>query len=172
MLYRYKDYSPVIEEDVFIASGCKIIGRVTLKSRANIWYNTVIRGDIADIVIGKNTNVQENSSLHVDHNIPLKIGDNVTVGHGAILHSCEIRDNCLIGMGATILNNTVIGENSIIGANALVPEGKVIPPGSLVLGVPGKIVKELTKENINKIKKNAEEYLELAREHQNIELID
>ena len=160
---NYKN--PEIDKTAFIAPGAKIIGDVIIKKDASIWYNAVLRGDIDKITIGENTNIQENSSLHVDHNAPLEIGNNVTAGHGVILHGCKINDNCLIGMGATILNNAVIGKNSIIGANALVTEGKEIPPNSLIIGVPGKVIRELKPGEIEKIKNSAEHYIELARDH-------
>jgi len=172
MLYKINNQAPVIAENTFLAPGCKIIANVHIKTGSSIWYNSVLRGDLAEINIGENSNVQENCSLHVDHNAPLNIGDNVTVGHGVVLHGCTVKDNCLIGMGATILNDAIIGENSIIGAGALIPEGKEIPSGSLVLGVPGKVVRELSKEEINKISNNAEEYVRLAIMYQNIEIID
>ncbi|MFW5972267.1 MAG: gamma carbonic anhydrase family protein [Bacillota bacterium] len=171
MIYKYKDKEPNIAEDVFLAEGSKTIGEVTLKSGASVWYNAVLRADIAPIVVGKNSNIQENSSLHVDYDTPLIIGDNVTVGHGVVLHGCNIQDNCLIGMGATVLNNAVIGKNSVIGANALIPEGKEIPPNSLVVGVPGKVVRELSDSDIEKVINNARIYVGLAKEHQAIEKI-
>lgn len=172
MLYKFKNHKPIIDSNVFLAPGSKIIGNVNIKSGSSIWYNAVLRGDIAEISIGKNSNVQENSSLHVDHDAPLNIGDNVTIGHGVVLHGCTIKDNCLIGMGATILNNAVIGENSIIGAGALIPEGKEIPAGSLVVGVPGKVIRELSEENRENLIAHAEEYVKLAEEYQSAELVN
>ena len=165
MIYEFKGMKPEIADDVFTAPGSKIIGNITIKKGASIWYNTVVRGDIGSIIIGEKTNIQENASLHIDSGQPMKIGKNVTVGHGAILHGCEIENNCIIGMGATILNGAVIGEGSIIGAGALVAEGKTIPPGSLVVGVPGKIIKKLNKENIKQIQESAEHYYHTAQEH-------
>ena len=165
MLYNYNDKYPEIEEDVFIAPGSRISGKVIIKSRASIWFNAVIRGDVAKITIGKYTNIQENCSLHVDFKQPLLLANNITVGHGAILHGCTVENYCLIGMGATVLNRSRIGKYSIIGAGALVPEDKVIPEKSLVIGVPGKIVRTLTDDEINKIKKSASHYYQLAKEH-------
>ena len=166
MLIKLNGNKPELADNVFTAPGSKIIGKVFINSNSSIWYNTVIRGDIDRITIGKNTNIQENSSLHIDIDIPLKIGDNVTVGHGAILHGCTINNNCLIGMGAKILNQAVINKNCIIGAGALVTEQQEIPPKSLVLGVPGKVVRKLKDKEIEKIKKSAEHYCKLAQEHQ------
>ncbi len=172
MLYQFKEQSPEVSEDTFLAPGCKIIGDVTIKSGSSIWYNAVLRGDIAAINIGENSNIQENCSLHVDHNTPLNIGNNVTVGHGVVLHGCRIKDNCLIGMGATILNDALIGKNSIIGAGALIPEGKEIPPGSLVIGIPGKVIRELSETEINKLEDHAKDYANLADAHKDIQQID
>ena len=165
MIKKFNDIKPDIADDVFTAPGCQIIGNVTIKSKSSIWYNAVIRGDIDKIEIGIKTNIQENCSLHIDFETPLKINNDVTVGHGAILHGCTIKNNCLIGMGSTILNQAVIGKNSIIGAGALITEEKEIPPNSLVLGVPGKVVRKLKEKEIDKIKKSAEHYYQLAQKH-------
>ena len=145
----------------FIAQGAVLCGDVTLGNNVSIWYNAVIRGDMAPITIGDNSNVQECSVLHVSENIPLTIGQGVTVGHGAILHSCEIGDNSLIGMGAIILDNAKIGKNCIIAAGALVTGGTEIPDGSLVMGSPGKVRREMAEEEIEGNRKNALEYVHL-----------
>ncbi len=168
MIKKIRGKKPKIDNSVFIASGSKIIGNVTIKKKSSIWYNTVLRGDIAPITIGSMTNIQENCSLHIDHDCPLILEEGITVGHGVILHSCKIKNNCLIGMGSTILNNAIIGANSIIGAGALVTEEKEIPPYSLVMGVPGKVVRKLKEEEIEKIKKSAKGYFKLAQEHKKI----
>lgn len=165
MKYAYKNQSPSEGKNVFIAPGAKLIGSVKLGDNVSLWYNVVARADIAGIEIGDNTNIQDNSTLHCDHEIPLKIGANVTVGHGSILHGCHIEDNCLIGMGATILNNAHIGTGSIIGAGALIPEGKDIPPNSLVMGMPGEVIRETTQEERKNMEEWAWEYNELGQEH-------
>ena len=165
MIINFENYQPKIADDVFLASGCKIIGNVKIQKKSSIWFNAVIRGDVARIKIGENTNIQENSSLHVDPSLPLNIKNNITVGHGAILHSCLIESNCLIGMGARILNKAKIGKNSIIGAGTVITENKEIPPNSLVLGVPGKIIREISKDEKKKISDSAREYYELALKH-------
>lgn len=165
MLHEYAGKKPEIAENVFIAPGSQIIGDVLIKEETSIWHNAVIRGDMDSIKIGPRTNIQENSTLHVDTGQPLIIGANITVGHGAILHGCTVEDNCLIGMGATILNGAIIGKGSIIGAGALVTEYKEIPPHSLVLGIPGKVVRQLTEEEIKKIQESADHYYQLAREY-------
>lgn len=168
MKYTYKNHSPNEGEDVFIAPGAKLIGNVKLGDNVSIWYNVVARADIAGITIGDNTNIQDNSTLHCDYDIPLEIGANVTVGHSSILHGCHIENNCLIGMGATILNNAHIGSGSIIGAGALIPEGKQIPPNSLVMGMPGEVVRETTREERENMEEWAQEYYELGQEHSQI----
>ena len=167
MLIEFKGKKPEIAADIFIAPGSQLIGEVVVKQKSSIWFNAVLRGDLAPIRIGEKTNIQENCSLHVDHDQPLNIGNQVTVGHGAILHSCQIEDNCLIGMGATILNGAVIGKNSIVGAGALIPENREIPPESLVVGLPGKVIRNLKEKEIKKLKEQAAEYYRLAREYNN-----
>ena len=127
-----------------------------------MWYNAVVRGDIAPIRIGKDSNVQENAVIHVSRDIPVSIGERVTIGHGAIIHSCTIEDDVLIGMGATILDGAVVGQGAMIGAGALVGPGKVIPPNSLVVGIPGKVVRELTPEELEANRENIREYLEIS----------
>lgn len=163
MIRNYYDKTPNIHEDAFIAETADIIGDVHIDEDANIWYQAVLRGDINKISVGKNTNIQDGSVVHPDESCEVVIGDNVTIGHKAIIHGCRINNNCLIGMGAIVLNNAVIGENSIIGAGAIVTQGKAIPAGSLVLGAPGKVVRSLTDEEIEALKKSAETYVELTK---------
>ncbi len=146
---------------LFIAQGAVVCGEVTLGDRVSIWYNAVLRGDMAPIIIGDETNVQECSVLHVSENIPLVLGKGVTVGHGAILHSCTVGDNSLIGMGAIILDGAKIGKNCIIAAGALVTGGTEIPDCSLVMGSPAKVRREMTEAEIDANRKNAEEYVHL-----------
>ena len=131
-----------------------------LKKNSNIWFNTTLRGDLEPIIIGENSNVQDGSVIHTDPGCPTIVGKGVTIGHMVMLHGCEIADDCLIGIGSTILNKTKIGKNCIIGANALVTENKVIPERSLVLGSPGKVVRQVTDEEIEHIKENAKDYVE------------
>ena len=152
-----------IAEWVYIADGAKIIGDVTIGEDSSVWYNTVIRGDSNSIVIGENTNVQDNAVLHTSHSHALTIGDNVTIGHGAIVHGCTIGNNVLIGMSAIVLDGAVVEDNCIIGAGALVTQNKVMPEGSLILGNPAKVVREITEEEKNAIVENANEYSEEAR---------
>jgi carbonic anhydrase/acetyltransferase-like protein (isoleucine patch superfamily) len=145
------------------AKSADVIGDVRLFENVNIWYGAVLRGDASPIIIGQNSNMQDNAVLHVENNIGVEIGENVTVGHGAIVHAASIGDYCLVGMNATILSGAKIGKYSIIGAQALVTEGKEIPPYSLVVGVPGKVVREVTKEEIEMLEKHADEYVEMAK---------
>lgn len=144
--------------DWFIAPSATVIGSVILENNASVWFNAVIRGDDDVITIGENSNVQDGSVLHTDPGIQLTIGKNVSVGHLVMLHGCNIGDNTLIGINAVILNRAVIGKNCLIGANSLISEGKVIPDNSLVLGSPGKVARELTAEEIIRLKKSADGY--------------
>ncbi len=148
---------------LFIAEGAVVKGDVTLGNRVSIWYNAVLRGDMAPIVLGDDTNVQECAVLHVSENLPLTLGKGVTVGHGAILHSCTIGDNTLIGMGAIVLDGAKIGKNCLIAAGALVTGGTEIPDGSMVMGSPAKIRRELTEAEIAANAENAAEYVALMQ---------
>ncbi len=165
MLHAYDGVKPQVSDKVFIAPGAQVVGRVQLKEGANVWFNAVIRGDLDIATIGKKTNIQDGVLCHVDDNAPLTVGDYVTVGHGAILHGCTIGDECLIGMGATILNNATIGDQSIIAAGALIPEGAEIPPRSLVMGVPGKVVRELSEEEVSRMREGPENYYKKAEKY-------
>lgn len=150
--------TPQIHRDARLAENAAIIGEVVLEAGVSVWYGAVIRGDAGAIRVGENSNVQDCCCLHGSKGTT--VGRGVTIGHGAIVHGCTVEDNCLIGMGATILDNAVIGEGSIIGAGALVGENKVIPPRSLVVGVPGKVIREVTDEQYEGILKNANMYVE------------
>jgi len=164
-IYTLDELSPRTEgEDYWVAPNASLIGNVVLKKNASVWFGAVIRGDMENrIEIGENSNIQDNSVLHTDHGIDLIIGKNVTVGHKVMLHGCTVGDNSLIGIGAIVLNNAKIGSNCIIGANALIPEGKVIPDNSLVMGSPGKVVRELPPENAEMLKASATHYVENAK---------
>lgn len=155
---------PVIHEKAYLLPGSVVVGDVTIGAQTSIWYNAVVRGDMAKIEIGENSNVQDNATVHVDNNFPTKIGNGVTIGHGAIIHGCEIEDDCIIGMGAIVLNGAKIGKNCIIGAGTLVPGGKEIPEGSVAFGNPVKVYRQVSEEDIRHIKENAAEYIDLAEE--------
>ena len=160
MIYEFDNKTPTIHKDSWVASNAVLIGKVILKKDANVWFNVVLRGDIEHITIGEGSNVQDGSIFHTDPGCPLLLGKGVTVGHMVMLHGCEVGDNTLIGIGSTILNKTKIGKNCIIGANTLIPENKVIPDRSLVLGSPGKVIRQVTEKEIEEIKKNAFHYVE------------
>lgn len=162
MIKSYQKNNPEIDDSCYIAENATVIGRVTLKKNVNVWYGAVVRADEQDILIGENTNIQDNCTVHIDDDFPTIIGDFVTVGHGAIIHGCTIGNNVLVGMGAIILNGAIIGENVIIGAGTLIPPGKNIPSNSLVIGSPGKVVRKLNGQDIEEIKKSAIHYVSLA----------
>jgi len=149
----------------FIASNATLIGSITLKEDVSVWFGAVLRADKDSISIGARSNIQDNCVIHTSSGDPTTVGDDVSVGHGAILHGCTIEDNVLIGMGAIVLNGAHVGEGSILGAGTVVTEGKEIPPRSLVLGVPGKIVREVTDAQYQSTLKNALAYVELAEEY-------
>lgn len=151
--------------DVFLAPNATVLGDVTLGDRVGIWFGAVVRADKDRIAIGADSNVQDNCVVHCSPGHPVTIGREVSIGHGAVLHGCTVGDRVLVGMGAIVLNGAVIGEDSLIGAGALVTEGAQIPPGSIVLGVPGKIVKQTTGEQRASIRRNAATYVELARRY-------
>lgn len=163
MLYQLDDKRPQVADSAWVAPGCHVIGNVVLEADSSIWFGTTLRGDNETITIGAGSNVQENCVFHTDMGFPLTVGAGCTIGHKAMLHGCVIGDNSLIGMGATVLNGAVIGENCLIGAGALITEGKVIPDGSLVMGAPGKIVRELDMSAIAGLKASALHYQENAR---------
>jgi|SRR5712691_4156077 len=161
----YKGKWPTIEENVFIAPGAMVIGHVTIREGASIWYNAVVRGDVAPIVIGHRTNIQDNCTLHVDADAPLTIGDECTIGHGAVVHGATVGDHVLVGIHAVVLSHAQVSSNTIIGACALVGERKSIPEGVLAVGVPAKIVRNLSEAEMEHIVSSASGYCERAAEH-------
>ncbi|HOV69165.1 MAG TPA: gamma carbonic anhydrase family protein [Clostridia bacterium] len=163
MIKSLKDKQPDIGEDVYISPLAFVAGDVKIGKGSSIWPGASLRADLANITIGEYSNIQDNASVHVNAGVGAVIGNNVTIGHNAVVHACTIADNCLIGMGAVVLDGAYIEENCIIGAGAVVPPGKRIPTGSLVVGVPGKIIRELGKEEKAGIVENAKVYAELAR---------
>jgi carbonic anhydrase/acetyltransferase-like protein (isoleucine patch superfamily) len=159
MTYKYKDFKPKIKKSAWVAPSADIIGRVKIGKDSSVWYGTVIRGDVAKIKIGKRTNIQDLSMIHVHHGQPTILGDDVTIAHQVMLHGCTIGDGCLIGMSATILDGAQIGEFSIVGAKALVTSNKKFPPKSLILGNPAKVIRELTDEEVKGLLKNSKNYV-------------
>jgi len=164
-IYSLGDRKPSLGRDVWIAPNATVIGDVRLGDHASIWWNAVLRGDNDAISIGANTNIQDGSVLHTDEGVPLTLGANVTVGHMVMLHGCTVGDESLIGIKSVILNKAVIGRHCIIGANSLIPEGKVIPDRSLVMGSPGKVVRELTDEEVARLQNSARGYVANAQRY-------
>ena len=163
-LYPYLDLYPSIAESVFLAPGVKIIGDVEIGEDSSVWYNSIIRGDVHYIKIGKLTNIQDCSMLHVTNGkYPLNIGNKVTIGHSVSLHGCIINDLCLIGIGAIILDGAVVEEKSIVAAGALVRQNFVVPGGKLVAGVPARVIRDLTKEEIDEFEISALRYKEYTK---------
>ncbi len=154
---------PVIPDTVFVAASADVVGRVYLGDESSVWYHATLRGDINEIEIGPKSNVQDNVVVHLADDFGCYVGELVTVGHSAILHACEVKDEVLVGMGACVLDGAVIGARSIIGANALVTRGTVIPEGSLVLGSPAKVVRTLDRKDQEGVKKWAEKYVRNAK---------
>jgi carbonic anhydrase/acetyltransferase-like protein (isoleucine patch superfamily) len=163
MKLAFNGKSPDIHETVYIASNAVIVGDVVIGRDSSVWFNAIVRGDENYIRIGSRTNIQDNSVLHITHKTyPLFIGDNVTIGHGAIVHGCRIKSECLIGIGAIILDGAVVGEQAIVAAGSLVKEGMIVPPRTLVAGIPAIVKRELTEEDIEHIMTLANNYVELA----------
>jgi carbonic anhydrase/acetyltransferase-like protein (isoleucine patch superfamily) len=157
--------APQVPDSAFVAPGAVLVGNVTLADRSSVWYSTVMRAELEPITLGEGSNLQDNVSCHVDRGFPLIVGAGVSVGHGAILHGCTIEDDVLIGMAATVMNGAVIGAGSLVAAGAVVLEGTIVPPGSLVAGVPAKVRRELTDDEIAGIRHNAQTYLGHAALH-------
>ncbi|OZI10537.1 gamma carbonic anhydrase [Bacillus sp. FJAT-42315] len=169
MIYPYKEKTPNIANSAYIADYATISGDVTIGEESSVWFNTVIRGDVAPTIIGNKTNIQDNSVLHQSPNNPLIIEDEVTVGHQVILHSCKIRKKALIGMGSIILDNAEIGEGAFIGAGSLVPPGKVIPPNTMAFGRPAKVVREINEDDRKDMERIVREYAEKAQYYKSIQ---
>lgn len=165
MIKEFNGIKPIIDRTCYISESVDIIGEVVIEKNVNIWFGTRLRGDMNKIHIGENTNIQENSVVHVDFDYETTIGKNVTVGHGAIIHGCTISENVLVGMGSIILNGAKIGKNTIIGAGSLIPQGKEYEEGVLILGSPAKVIRKLTEDEIENIKKSANNYVELSKKY-------
>ena len=159
MLIEYEGITPDVHSSVFVAPGAMIIGDVTIGEESSIWFNSVLRGDLEPIRIGCRTNVQDGAVIHMDKEIPCIIGDDVTIGHGAILHSCTIGNEALIGMGAILLTGSVIGERAIVAAGTLVREGQEIPPGTVAMGVPAKVRREATEAELERVRHGKDDYV-------------
>ncbi|WP_019243967.1 MULTISPECIES: gamma carbonic anhydrase [Bacillus] len=169
LVYPFHEKKPEIDESVFIADYAVVTGDVKIGEKSNIWFNTVIRGDVAPTIIGKRVSVQDNSVLHQSPNNPLIIEDDVTIGHSVILHSCIVKEGALVGMGSTILDEAVIGEGAFIGAGSLVPQGKVIPPNTLAFGRPAKVVRELNEADIADMQRIRRQYVEKGQYYKSLQ---
>ncbi|MBL1082973.1 gamma carbonic anhydrase family protein [Streptomyces actinomycinicus] len=159
---------PQVDPEAFVAPTACVIGDVTLHPGTSVWYGAVVRGDVEKITVGAQTNVQDNVTLHADPGFPVTVGERVSIGHNAVVHGATVEDDCLIGMGATVLNGAVIGAGSLVAAQALVPQGMVVPPGSLVAGVPAKVRRELTEEERAGVTLNGTMYAELGKAHKDV----
>jgi len=157
--------SPQLHESAWAAPNATLIGRVALGAESSVFYGAVLRGDTDQITLGARSNLQDNVVVHCDEGVPATIGAGVSVGHGAVVHGCTIEDDCLIGMGATVMNGAVIGAGSLVAGGAVVLEGTVVPPRSLVAGVPAKVRRELSDDELTGIRANADHYVELSRAH-------
>lgn len=166
MIRTYLHHRPVVHESVFIADSAEVIGQVEIGPMSSVWYQSVVRGDVERITIGRGTNLQDLVVVHARKGrFGCTVGDGVTVGHHATLHACRIGNGALIGIGAIVMDDAEVGEEALIGAGALVPEGMRIPPRTLVLGMPAKVKRELTAEELETLRRSAEIYVDLAREH-------
>ncbi|PYF09117.1 gamma carbonic anhydrase [Ureibacillus chungkukjangi] len=169
MIYPFKDKNPKIDPSVYIADNAVVTGDVTIEEESTIWFNTVIRGDVAPTIIGKRCSIQDLSCIHQSPNNPVIIEDEVTVGHQVTLHGCVIRKSALIGMGSIILDGAEIGEGAFIGAGSLVPPGKKIPPNSLAMGRPAKVVREVTPEDREDMDRIIREYVEKGQIYKSLQ---
>ena len=169
MIKKFRGKSPIIPDSCYISESVDLIGDITLGENVSLWFGTVVRGDMHFITIGNRSNIQDNSVVHVTTDIsPTRIGSEVTVGHNAIIHGATIEDRCLIGMGAIIMDDAVVGEGSIVGAGAVVPPNMMIPPRSLVVGLPAKIVRQTSDEELEMIIDRAQHYIDFSQKYKNL----
>ncbi|MFP7297998.1 gamma carbonic anhydrase family protein [Neobacillus niacini] len=164
----YNGISPAIHQSVFVAPGAYLIGDVTIGEESTVWFNAVLRGDDGPIIVGKRCSIQDNSTIHLYEGYPVVIGDDVTIGHNVILHGAKIGRSSIIGMGSTLLDNVEVGEECIIGANTLLAGGIKIPPRSLVLGSPGKVVRELNEKDLQMLQYSSENYVQKGKAYREI----
>ena len=168
MILEYKDKKPKIKQNVFIAPTATVIGDVEIGEGANIWYGTVVRGDTSYIRIGRNTNIQDNSTVHTDGNNPVIIGNDVTIGHNTVIHGCTIEDRSLIGIGSVVLSGALVKTGSIVAAGSVVKEGQVVGPNNMVAGTPASLKKILSEADAGVFDRPVKNYLKLAREHNSV----
>ena len=168
MLFQYDGNKPEVHESVFLAPTATIIGKVKIEANSSIWFQAVLRGDINSISIGEKTNIQDGCLLHVTHKHPLMVGNQVTAGHGAILHGCQIGDGCLIAMGAIVLDGAVLGDQCLVAAGTVIAPGTQIPDRSVVMGVPGKVVREVTPQDIDRVMRGWQNYVGYAADYKEL----
>ena len=164
-VYEVDGKTPQVDSTAWIADSAQVMGHVTLGPDASVWFGCVLRGDTESMTIGEGSNIQDLTVMHADHGLPLTIGKHVTVGHKVMLHGCTIGDESLIGIGAVVLNGARIGKNCLVGAGSLVTEGKEFPDGSMIMGTPAKVVRQLTPEQIEGLRRSAAHYIDNARRH-------
>lgn len=167
-LIAFDGNTPSVDGSAFVAPTATLIGRATLGAGSSMFYGSVMRADTNMITVGEGSNIQDNVVLHADPGFPTTVGNGVSIGHGAVVHGCTVEDDCLIGMGAVIMNGAVVGAGSLVAGGAVILEGAIIPPGSLVAGVPGKVRRELSAEELEGVRNNAANYRELAGKHKAI----
>lgn len=165
MIHTLENRTPLLKGDNFVAQNATLIGRITLEAQASVWFNCVLRGDCDEIIVGEGSNIQDGSVLHTDVGFQLRVGANCTIGHMVMLHGCEIGEGSLVGIKAVILNGSKIGKNSLVGAGSLIPERKSYPDGVLIMGTPGKVVRELSPQEIQNLQLNAQFYRENAKRY-------
>lgn len=165
MITKFKEYNPDIHSSCFIADNACIIGKVKMCEDASIWFGAVLRGDANSIYVGRESNIQDNCTVHVDADSPVHIGEDITIGHNAIIHGCTIGDCTLIGMGSIIMNGAVIGSETIVGAGSLITENKNIPSGVLCMGSPARVIRKLTDEEKRNLKHTAESYVKESKDY-------
>ncbi|MEH7072744.1 gamma carbonic anhydrase family protein [Neobacillus drentensis] len=168
MIIPYKGISPSVDESVFVAPGAYLIGDVRIGKDSSVWFNAVLRGDDGPIIIGERCSIQDNSTIHLFEGFPVEIADDVTIGHNVILHGCKVGKRSIVGMGSTLLDNVEVGDDCIIGANTLLAGGIKIPPRSLVLGSPGKVVREITQKDLELLQMSSEHYVQRGKEFREI----
>ncbi|MGG1675476.1 gamma carbonic anhydrase family protein [Neobacillus sp. NRS-1170] len=168
MKIPYKGKSPEIHDSVFVAPGAYLVGDVQIGKDSTVWFNAVLRADDGPIIVGERCSIQDNTTIHLYEGFPVIIEDDVTVGHNVILHGCKVGRNSIIGMGSTLLDNVEVGEECIIGANTLLAGGIIIPPRSLVLGSPGKVVRELNEKDLQMLQMSSEHYVQKGKEFKDI----
>lgn len=166
VIKKFLNKSPKIHDNCYISETAIVIGDVMLSEDVNIWFGSVLRGDMNFIRVGSGTNIQDNTTIHVTtKTAPTEVGSGVTIGHNAIIHGCKIEDNCLIGMGSIIMDQAIIGNGTLIGAGSVVPQKMIIPPNSVVMGLPAKIIRKVTKQETQEILKRSKQYIELSKKY-------